>query len=70
MIIHNESAIKRNITFFENVELKKDISASAPCCWNCSWSIMTYEGLWCEKDMDEVNLRDLCDSWEGNMDIK
>jgi hypothetical protein len=67
MIVHDTKAVKRDIKFFEKVEVKKDVCASAPCCWNCLWSVMTYEGLWCEKDMDEVNLRDLCNSWEGNI---
>jgi hypothetical protein len=65
MLIHNFQAIKRDIKFIENVHTQIDVLASDHCCWNCLWSIMTYNGLWCEKDMEDVDLRDLCISWEG-----
>ncbi len=66
MLIHNTDALKRDIKFTEKIDVKKDIRASDFCCWNCLWSVMTYESLWCQKDMVEVNLRDLCESWEGD----
>ncbi|NWF97773.1 MAG: hypothetical protein HXY52_02395 [Nitrospirae bacterium] len=69
MITHNFNTLKRDIKFIEKINVLRDVSASDSCCWNCLWSVMTYEGLWCEKDMDEVNLRDLCDSWQSGSQI-
>ncbi|NWF76500.1 MAG: hypothetical protein HXY53_08050 [Nitrospirae bacterium] len=66
MLIHNKNAIKRDIKFTEKINVQMDVKASDICCWNCFWSVMTYEGLWCQKDMEEVNLKDLCNSWEGD----
>lgn len=44
-----------------------NVKASDRCCWNCLWGVMTYESLWCEKDMEEVDFRDLCTSWDGEI---
>jgi hypothetical protein len=68
MIIHDMSAIQRNIQFKENVTIEKHVHASDRCCWNCLWSVMTYECLWCEQEMDMVDFRDLCTGWEGDTD--
>jgi hypothetical protein len=65
MLVHDLYAIKRNIIFVENIRVDMDIHASDNCCWNCRWSNMTYDGLWCERDMDEVDRRDLCFVWKG-----
>ena len=65
MVVHDLNAIKRDIHFAQDISFKRDIHASERCCWNCYWSIMTYECLWCEKEMDMVDLRDLCAAWEG-----
>jgi hypothetical protein len=64
-MIHNEKAIKRDIRFHENIDWHMDVHASEQCCWNCFWSMMTYEFLWCEREMGEVDFRDLCNAWEG-----
>ena len=66
MHIHNDKAIRRDIKFLDQVAVRKKVIASEQCCWNCFWSIMTYEYLWCEREMDEVDLRDLCMAWEGD----
>ncbi len=63
MQIHNHNAIKRNISFIGTFDVKKNIRTSERCCWNCSKSFMTYESLWCKKEMSEVDFRDLCPSW-------
>jgi len=65
MHIHNVQALARNIKFVEHVNTRVDVKASEHCCWNCLWSDMTYNGLWCNKDTDEVDLRDICVSWKG-----
>jgi hypothetical protein len=65
MHIHNQQAVIRDIKFIEHVDTHVDIHASEHCCWNCLWSVMTYNSLWCDKDMDEVDFRDLCVSWDG-----
>jgi len=65
MYIHNEQAIKRDIKFIEHIQAAIDVHASDTCCWNCLWSIMTYDGLWCGKDLDDVDLRDMCTQWQG-----
>lgn len=65
MVIHNLHAIQRNICFHEDVAVEKHIYASHRCCWNCFWSVMTYECLWCEQEMDTVDFRDLCTGWAG-----
>ncbi len=64
MQIHDPQAIKRNIRFKEIVDVKIDVRASDRCCWNCLQSRMLYNGLWCERDMEEVDFRDLCNNWE------
>jgi hypothetical protein len=64
-MIHNEKAIKRIIKFYENIDSHKDVHTSEKCCWNCFWAMMTYEFLWCEREMGEVDFRDLCNAWEG-----
>ncbi len=66
MLIHNSDALRRDIKFIEKIDVQMNVKASDICCWNCLWSVMTYECLWCQKDMEEVNFRDLCDSWEGD----
>ncbi len=63
MFVHNLHAIGRNIKFKEDVDVRVDVKASEKCCWNCLRAVMMYEGLWCEKDRDEVDFRDLCVSW-------
>jgi hypothetical protein len=65
MVIHDLHAIGRNIQFIEDVAVRTDVHASDRCCWNCLWSMMTYECLWCEREMDMVDFRDLCIEWEG-----
>jgi hypothetical protein len=65
MLVHDMQALRRNIKFIENVDIHVDVCASTHCCWNCLWSVMTYEDLWCEKEMEEIDFRDLCSSWEG-----
>lgn len=65
MLVHNLQAIKRNIKFMENVNVQISVRASEHCCWNCLWSDMDYENLWCEREMNEVDFRDLCTFWEG-----
>jgi hypothetical protein len=65
MVIHDDDAIKRNITFTNNIKVKTSIKASDHCCWNCSYSNMTYESLWCDREMGEVDHRDLCTAWEN-----
>jgi hypothetical protein len=67
MFFHDLPAIKRNIKFTENVNVKVDVKASAQCSWNCMWTIMTCESLWCERDMLDVDFRDLCVAWEGEI---
>ncbi len=69
MLIHDLQSIKRNIKFTKDVNVTVDVRASEQCCWNCLWAVMTYEGLWCEKDTEEVDSRDLCASWEGKVGI-
>jgi hypothetical protein len=64
MVVHDLNAIKRNIHFVQDLSLKSYIHASERCCWNCHWSNMTYECLWCEREMDMVDLRDLCMAWK------
>ena len=66
MQIHNDKAVRRDIKFIDDVAVHKKVKASEQCCWNCFWSIMTYEYLWCEREMDEVDLRDLCVDWQGD----
>jgi hypothetical protein len=63
MLVHDVHAIGRNIKFKENVDVRVAVKASEKCCWNCLRAVMTYEGLWCEQDRDEVDFRDLCISW-------
>lgn len=65
MVVHDLHAIKRTIQFVENLAIEKHIHASEQCCWNCLWSMMTYECLWCEREMGMVDFRDLCTAWEG-----
>jgi len=65
MVIHDLRAVQRNIQFNQNVAIEKHIHASDRCCWNCLWSVMTYECLWCEQETDMVDFRDLCMGWEG-----
>lgn len=65
MLIHNQQALKRYIKFIEHIDTHIDVHATDHCCWNCLWSVMTYENLWCERDTDEVDFRDLCTGWEG-----
>jgi hypothetical protein len=65
MQIHSEQAIKRDIKFIEHLHAEIDVQASDNCCWNCLWSIMTYYGLWCDKDLEEVDFRDMCVYWQG-----
>jgi hypothetical protein len=67
MNIHNLNAIRRDIKFTKKEDVHIDIRASQQCCWNCLWSVMMYEGLWCENEMQEVDFRDLCRSWEGEL---
>ena len=67
MCIHDMSAIGRKIQFKKNEDVHVDVRASQQCCWNCHWSIMTYDNLWCECEMDEVDFRDLCYSWAGEL---
>ena len=70
MLVHDFQAISRKIKFTWDVHTRLDVQASDRCCWNCLRSVMTYSGLWCERDMEEVDLRDLCISWEeGNHNI-
>lgn len=64
MQIHNPTAVRRNIHFIGTFDMKKNIRAAEHCCWNCNKSIMTYESLWCEREMSEVDFRDLCPSWK------
>ncbi|MEW6585431.1 MAG: hypothetical protein AB1442_07430 [Nitrospirota bacterium] len=65
MVIHNSIAIQRDIRFVEHIDVQTDIRASDCCCWNCLSSVMTYECLWCEREMDTVDFRDLCVAWKG-----
>lgn len=65
MHIHSNKAVRRDIQFIRHLRIQADVSTSEQCCWNCLWAIMDYECLWCEKDMEEVDFRDLCSSWEG-----
>jgi hypothetical protein len=65
MHVHDLQAVKRDIKFTEYVDTKTDVRASAHCCWNCFWSVMTYDSLWCDRDLEEIDMRDLCISWEG-----
>jgi len=67
MLVHDLRAIARNITFKEKVDVRVAVRASENCCWNCRRAVMTYEGLWCEQDRDEVDFRDLCISWTGSV---
>jgi hypothetical protein len=69
MHVHDTQAIRRSIHFIEQKNIAMDIHASAQCCWNCFWSVMTYDCLWCERDMDEVDFRDMCKSWEGEPEM-
>ena len=65
-------AIKRNIQFVEDLSFKKPIDVSERCCWNCQWSnqlirgfhLRNYDSVWCKKEMDTVDLRDLCPAWK------
>ena len=65
MHIHNGQAIRRNIQFIQHVDFNSDVQATEHCCWNCLWSIMTYDSLWCDRELEDVDFRDLCKSWEG-----
>jgi len=65
MSVHDLHAIGRNIKFREDVNIKVAVRASEKCCWNCLRAVMTYEGLWCENDRDDVDFRDLCMFWTG-----
>ena len=65
MHIHNGEAIRRSIHFIQHADFHSDVQASENCCWNCLWSIMTYDSLWCDREMEDVDFRDLCKSWEG-----
>jgi hypothetical protein len=64
MIIHDQQAVKRNIHFKTDFSIHEEIRASEECCWNCLNSQMNYDGsLWCNREYDEVDYRDLCISW-------
>lgn len=63
MFVHDLHAIGRDIKFKKDVNVRVDVKASEKCCWNCFRAVMTYEGLWCERERDEVDFRDLCVSW-------
>lgn len=65
MHIHNGQAIRRNIQFIQHADFHSDVQATEQCCWNCLWSIMTYDSLWCDRELEDVDFRDLCKSWEG-----
>lgn len=70
MHIHNDQAIKRDITFKTDVRVREHINASEQCCWNCRQSVMTYDGmLWCDGEMDEVDYRDMCSSWRQRQEL-
>jgi hypothetical protein len=64
MIIHDVQAVKRNIHFKADISIHKETHASEDCCWNCFNSQMNYDGsLWCNRESDEVDYRDLRISW-------
>ena len=67
MSVHDLNAVNRNIQFRKNEDVQVDVWASQQCCWNCLWSIMTYDDLWCDCEMDDVDFRDFCRSWEGEL---
>ena len=72
MVVHDMNAIKRNIHFAQDLSSKKPIDVSERCCWNCQWSnllirgfhLTNYDSVWCKKEMDMVDLRDLCPAWK------
>ena len=65
MVVHNLHAVRRNIRFVEHVAVQARTFASDRCCWNCLQSVMTYECLWCEREKDSVDIRDLCAAWQA-----
>ena len=67
MSVHDLNAVKRKMQFKKNEDVHLDVWTSQQCCWNCLWSIMTYDDLWCDCERNEVDFRDLCHSWEGEL---
>jgi hypothetical protein len=68
MLVHDVQAVKRNIKFIEAVKIEVNVRVDDHCCWNCHWSIMNYNCLWCEREMDDVDFRDLCSFWVGEIE--